>query len=49
MHQIDRPIPLAIPEPWIRDWLQSGYQQITDYLAKYDAYVAYCVEKELEP
>ena len=49
MHQIDRPTSLTMPEPWFRDWLEYGYEQITDYLAKHDAYVAYCAANDLEP
>jgi hypothetical protein len=49
MHQIDRPVPLTIPEPWMREWLDRGHEQLRDYLAKYDAYRAYCVMNELEP
>jgi hypothetical protein len=49
MHQIDHPVPLTIPEPWMCDWLERGYEQITEYLAKHDAYVAYCAEHDLEP
>ena len=49
MQQIDQTVPLTIPESWMHDWIESGYQQIADYLAKYDAYLAYCAKHELEP
>lgn len=49
MQELDRPAPLAIPESWMRDWLEHGHRQITDYLAKYDAYLAYCVVHERTP
>ena len=49
MHQIENAAPLTIPEVWMSDWIESGYRQITDYLAKYAAYLAYCAEHDLEP
>lgn len=49
MNQIDHPGLLGVEESSIQEWLQRGYQQITDYLVKHDAYVAYCAERGLEP
>jgi hypothetical protein len=49
MPQIDVPVRQSIDESWMPEWLECGYQQITDYLAKHDAYLAYCAEHELEP
>ena len=49
MHQIDHTVPHTIDDSWMPEWLHLGYRQITDYLAKHDAYLAYCAEHGLEP
>jgi hypothetical protein len=49
MHQIDRRIPHTIDESWMPEWLERGHRQLAEYLAKHDAYVAYCAENDLEP
>jgi hypothetical protein len=49
MYQIDHTVPHIIDESWMPEWLNLGYRQITDYLAKHDAYAAYCAEHGLEP
>jgi hypothetical protein len=49
MHSIDRTVEHTIDEKWMPEWLCRGYRQITEYLSKYDAYLAYCAEHGLEP
>ncbi len=49
MYQIDHTVPHTIDESWLPEWLRRGHQQIAEYLAKHDAYLAYCAEHGLEP
>ena len=49
MHQIDDAARFTIPELWMREWIEIGHEQSTDYLEKHDAYLAYCAEHGLEP
>lgn len=49
MRQIDNTAELTIPDLWMREWIEHGHEQITDYLEKHDAYLAYCAEHGREP